>query len=170
MTSCSAEGSDKTPPTRRIGFLEDATLASYPPTRQVSPRMPPLSKQAVWYSFTAMFCYEFLSAYIWPWLNAVSIPCLASMHATGEKAVDIRDHLTQKHTSSTIYPLLTWPALDFLRSTVNLLYSGMNILTTTGLAWNQHRVIQDNTLPYMRQSSEDRLCTAGEDAPDRRLR
>jgi hypothetical protein len=39
-----------------------------------------------WYSFIGMFCYEFLPAYIWPWLNAVSIPCLASMHATGEKA------------------------------------------------------------------------------------
>lgn len=30
-----------------------------------------------------MFFYEFFPAYIWPWLNAVSIPCLASMNATG---------------------------------------------------------------------------------------
>jgi hypothetical protein len=33
-----------------------------------------------------MFCYEFFPAYIWPWLNSVSIPCLAAMHATGDKA------------------------------------------------------------------------------------
>ncbi|KAK4034638.1 OPT oligopeptide transporter protein-domain-containing protein [Parachaetomium inaequale] len=39
-----------------------------------------------WFSFVGMFFYEFLPAYIWPWLNAVSIPCLAAMHATGEKA------------------------------------------------------------------------------------
>ncbi|KAK4140253.1 OPT oligopeptide transporter [Dichotomopilus funicola] len=39
-----------------------------------------------WYSFVGMFFYEFFPAYIWPWLNAVSIPCLAAMHATGEKA------------------------------------------------------------------------------------
>ncbi|RKU40426.1 hypothetical protein DL546_002670 [Coniochaeta pulveracea] len=39
-----------------------------------------------WYAFTGMFFYEFFPAYIWPWLNAISIPCLASMHATGAKA------------------------------------------------------------------------------------
>ncbi|ORY66985.1 OPT oligopeptide transporter protein-domain-containing protein [Pseudomassariella vexata] len=39
-----------------------------------------------WYSFTGMFAYEFLPAYIWPWLNSISIPCLAAMHATGAKA------------------------------------------------------------------------------------
>ncbi|KAI1861989.1 uncharacterized protein JN550_010620 [Neoarthrinium moseri] len=39
-----------------------------------------------WYSFIGMFAYEWLPAYIWPWLNSVSIPCLASMHATGDKA------------------------------------------------------------------------------------
>lgn len=39
-----------------------------------------------WYSFAGMFAYEFFPAYIFPWLNSVSIPCLASMHATGEKA------------------------------------------------------------------------------------
>ncbi|ROV90969.1 hypothetical protein VSDG_07712 [Cytospora chrysosperma] len=39
-----------------------------------------------WYSFGAMFAYEWLPAYIWPWLNSVSIPCLASMKATGETA------------------------------------------------------------------------------------
>jgi hypothetical protein len=36
-----------------------------------------------WYCLAGMFVYEFLPAYIWPWLNSVSIPCLASMHATG---------------------------------------------------------------------------------------
>lgn len=39
-----------------------------------------------WLSFTGMFAYEFLPAYIMPWLNSVSIPCLASMKATGAKA------------------------------------------------------------------------------------
>jgi hypothetical protein len=39
-----------------------------------------------WYAFTGMFFYEFFPAYIFPWLNAISIPCLAAMHATGAKA------------------------------------------------------------------------------------
>ncbi|KAH6603132.1 opt oligopeptide transporter [Trichoderma cornu-damae] len=39
-----------------------------------------------WYSFAGMFVYEFFPAYIFPWLNSVSIPCLAAMHATGSKA------------------------------------------------------------------------------------
>ncbi|KAK2029753.1 OPT oligopeptide transporter [Colletotrichum zoysiae] len=39
-----------------------------------------------WYSFVAMFIYEFFPAYIFPWLNSVSIPCLAAMNATGNKA------------------------------------------------------------------------------------
>jgi hypothetical protein len=39
-----------------------------------------------WYSFAGMFAYEFFPAYIFPWLNSVSIPCLAAMHATGNKA------------------------------------------------------------------------------------
>lgn len=39
-----------------------------------------------WYAFGGMFLYEFFPAYIWPWLNSVSIPCLAAMHATGSKA------------------------------------------------------------------------------------
>ena len=39
-----------------------------------------------WYSFVGMALYEFFPAYIFPWLNSVSIPCLAAMHATGSKA------------------------------------------------------------------------------------
>lgn len=39
-----------------------------------------------WYSFIGMFFYEFFPAYIFPWLNSVSIPCLAAMHTTGDKA------------------------------------------------------------------------------------
>lgn len=39
-----------------------------------------------WYSFVAMFFYEFFPAYIFPFLNSVSIPCLAAMRATGSKA------------------------------------------------------------------------------------
>lgn len=33
-----------------------------------------------------MFAYEWFPAYIWPWLNSVSVPCLASMNATGNRA------------------------------------------------------------------------------------
>ncbi|KFY04432.1 hypothetical protein V491_09345 [Pseudogymnoascus sp. VKM F-3775] len=39
-----------------------------------------------WYAFAGMFAYEWLPAYIFPFLNSVSIPCLAAMHATGSKA------------------------------------------------------------------------------------
>ncbi|KAM3072319.1 hypothetical protein ACMFMG_009129 [Clarireedia jacksonii] len=39
-----------------------------------------------WYGYGAMSIYEFFPAYIFPWLNSVSIPCLASMKATGSKA------------------------------------------------------------------------------------
>lgn len=39
-----------------------------------------------WYAFTGMFAYEWFPAYIFPFLNSVSIPCLAAMHATGSKA------------------------------------------------------------------------------------
>ncbi|KAG5934869.1 hypothetical protein E4U59_005946 [Claviceps monticola] len=39
-----------------------------------------------WYSFVGMAVYEFFPAYIFPWLNSISIPCLASMKATGATA------------------------------------------------------------------------------------
>ncbi|KFY75504.1 hypothetical protein V499_04546 [Pseudogymnoascus sp. VKM F-103] len=39
-----------------------------------------------WYAFAGMFAYEWFPAYIFPFLNSVSIPCLAAMHATGSKA------------------------------------------------------------------------------------
>lgn len=39
-----------------------------------------------WYAFGSMFLWEPLPSYIWPWLNSVSIPCLASMNATGNTA------------------------------------------------------------------------------------
>ncbi|KAG6015202.1 hypothetical protein E4U54_003992 [Claviceps lovelessii] len=42
-----------------------------------------------WYSFCAMAVYEFFPAYIFPWLNSVSIPCLASMGATGATAATL---------------------------------------------------------------------------------
>ncbi|KAK5660003.1 hypothetical protein OQA88_13469 [Cercophora sp. LCS_1] len=44
-----------------------------------------------WYSFIGMFLYEFFPQYIIPWLNSVSIPCLAAMHATGEKAAVLKN-------------------------------------------------------------------------------
>jgi hypothetical protein len=39
-----------------------------------------------WYAYAGMFTYEWFPAYMFPFLNSVSIPCLASMHATGSKA------------------------------------------------------------------------------------
>ncbi|KAM0326628.1 hypothetical protein ACHAQA_006497 [Verticillium albo-atrum] len=39
-----------------------------------------------WYSFVGMALYEIFPAYIFPWLNSVSVPCLAAMNATGSKA------------------------------------------------------------------------------------
>lgn len=42
-----------------------------------------------WYCFIGMFVYEFLPAYIWPWLTSVLIPCLASMNATGSTATTL---------------------------------------------------------------------------------
>ncbi|KAJ6173590.1 hypothetical protein N7485_006402 [Penicillium canescens] len=38
-----------------------------------------------WYAFTGMSLYEIIPAYIFPWLNSVSIPCLAAQKATGSK-------------------------------------------------------------------------------------
>ncbi|KAJ5375411.1 Oligopeptide transporter OPT superfamily [Penicillium concentricum] len=37
-----------------------------------------------WYAFSGMGIYEIIPAYIFPWLNSVSIPCLAAQKATGE--------------------------------------------------------------------------------------
>ncbi|KAF1934879.1 OPT superfamily oligopeptide transporter [Clathrospora elynae] len=42
-----------------------------------------------WIAFSCMFVYEFFPAYIFPWLNSISIPCLAAMHATGAKATTL---------------------------------------------------------------------------------
>ncbi|KAH7379226.1 OPT oligopeptide transporter protein-domain-containing protein [Phaeosphaeria sp. MPI-PUGE-AT-0046c] len=42
-----------------------------------------------WIAFSGMFIYEFFPAYIFPWLNSISIPCLAAMHATGAKAATL---------------------------------------------------------------------------------
>lgn len=42
-----------------------------------------------WYAFGSMFAYEFFPAYMMPWLNSVSIPCLAAMKATGSTAANL---------------------------------------------------------------------------------
>lgn len=39
-----------------------------------------------WYSFAVMAVWQFFPSYIFPMLNAISIPCIAAMRATGEKA------------------------------------------------------------------------------------
>ena len=44
-----------------------------------------------WYCFTGMFLWEFLPGYAWPWLNSISIPCLAAMKATGNKAAVLQN-------------------------------------------------------------------------------
>jgi hypothetical protein len=62
-----------------------------------------------WYAFTSMFAYEFLPAYIWPWLNSVSIPCLASMKATGQTA----KNLTLFFGGATNNEGLGWFSLTF---------------------------------------------------------
>ncbi|CAN8100192.1 unnamed protein product [Discula destructiva] len=42
-----------------------------------------------WYAFASMFAYEWFPAYIFPWLNSVSIPCLAAMKTTGSTAATL---------------------------------------------------------------------------------
>ncbi|KAF3768541.1 hypothetical protein M406DRAFT_286460 [Cryphonectria parasitica EP155] len=42
-----------------------------------------------WYAYGSMFAYEWFPAYIFPWLNSVSIPCLAAMKATGSTAATL---------------------------------------------------------------------------------
>lgn len=42
-----------------------------------------------WICLGGMFCYEFLPAYIMPWLNSVSVPCMAAMKTTGDKAATL---------------------------------------------------------------------------------
>ncbi|RBR02524.1 hypothetical protein VDGD_05125 [Verticillium dahliae] len=44
-----------------------------------------------WYAFAGMAAYEFFPAYIFPWLNSVSVPCLAAMNATGSKAAVLKN-------------------------------------------------------------------------------
>lgn len=39
-----------------------------------------------WYSYAGMCVYEWFPAYMFPWLNSVSVPCLAASKAKGEKA------------------------------------------------------------------------------------
>ncbi|CEO58551.1 Putative Oligopeptide transporter 3 [Penicillium brasilianum] len=42
-----------------------------------------------WYAFSGMALYETIPAYIFPWLNSVSIPCLAAQKATGSTATTL---------------------------------------------------------------------------------
>ncbi|WPH03582.1 Hypothetical protein R9X50_00646400 [Acrodontium crateriforme] len=39
-----------------------------------------------WIAFSGMFIWEWFPAFVFPWLNSISIPCLAAMKATGAKA------------------------------------------------------------------------------------
>ncbi|ODN96491.1 hypothetical protein L198_04205 [Cryptococcus wingfieldii CBS 7118] len=61
-----------------------------------------------WYASGGMLAYQPFPAYIIPWLNSVSVPCLASMKATGSKA----DILTNQYlwrlitSSATSMPLI----------------------------------------------------------------
>ncbi|CAN9292268.1 unnamed protein product [Alternaria alternata] len=62
-----------------------------------------------WIAFSGMFVYEFFPAYIFPWLNSVSIPCLAAMHATGSKAAI----LTNLFGGATNNEGLGWFSISF---------------------------------------------------------
>ncbi|PSS03204.1 OPT oligopeptide transporter [Coniella lustricola] len=62
-----------------------------------------------WYAYGSMFAYEWFPAYIWPWLNSVSIPCLAAMKATGAKA----DVLTNLFGGASNNEGLGWLSLSF---------------------------------------------------------
>ena len=42
-----------------------------------------------WYSLTGMALYQTIPAYIMPWLNSVSIPCIAAAHAPARIASDL---------------------------------------------------------------------------------
>lgn len=42
-----------------------------------------------WYSYVGMFFYEFFPAYMFPFLNSISIPCLAAMHAVGNTGANL---------------------------------------------------------------------------------
>jgi OPT oligopeptide transporter protein len=45
-----------------------------------------------WTTFTGMFVYEVIPAYIFPLLNAVNVFCLGSQHAS-QKTVDVFTHI-----------------------------------------------------------------------------
>jgi hypothetical protein len=62
-----------------------------------------------WIAFSGMFIYETFPAYIFPWLNSVSIPCLAAMHVTGAKAAA----LTNIFGGATNNEGLGWFSLSF---------------------------------------------------------
>jgi hypothetical protein len=47
--------------------------------------------RSFWIAFAFMTTYETIPAYIAPWLNSVSIPCLASMHATGSTGTTLNN-------------------------------------------------------------------------------
>jgi len=42
-----------------------------------------------WWSFAGMSLWQVFPSYIFPWLNSISIPCIASMGAVGEKAATL---------------------------------------------------------------------------------
>lgn len=49
--------------------------------------------RAFWIAFSGMGLYEIIPAYIMPWLNSVSVPCLASMKATSTNTQAILTNL-----------------------------------------------------------------------------
>jgi hypothetical protein len=71
-----------------------------------------------WIAFSCMFLYEFFPAYMFPWLNSVSIPCLAAMHATGAKAAT----LTNIFGGASNNEGLGWFSLSFDWQYVSLVY------------------------------------------------
>ncbi|KAK4221288.1 OPT oligopeptide transporter [Podospora fimiseda] len=95
--------------------------------------------RAFWFAFVAMFFYEFLPAYIFPWLNAVSIPCLASMKATGEKSRTLTNIFAHSAVGYpvcfiamlTIYYTHTWDAKKLPFMSTRLLTQGGDMYPTS---------------------------------------
>lgn len=58
-----------------------------------------------WYTYAGMLTYEWFPAYMFPFLNSVSIPCLASMHATGSKAAVLTNLFGGSLTNEGLGPL-----------------------------------------------------------------
>lgn len=98
-----------------------------------------------WYAFGSMFAYEFFPAYIFPWLNSVSIPCLAAMNATGSKAA-VLTNLFGGATNNEGLGLFT---LSFDWQYVSLKIPGSSTDVKKGADLDQSHRLRPSTLPSL---------------------